>query len=113
MSIQDQTSQLRRVLVRSPAAEDLAAWATYGWRAGPDPIRAAREHAAFRDLLEAAGAEVVVGESAVAGDPDAIYAYDPALLTDLGAMLLRPGKPGRRGEVDAFAHDLEIGRAHV
>ncbi len=104
--IQDQTSQLRRVLVRPPVAEDLGAWARYGWRSRPDPARAADEHAAFRDLLGAAGAEVVVGATPVPGDPDAIYAYDPTLLTDLGAILLRPGKPGRRDEPVAFAKDL-------
>ncbi len=104
--IQDQTSQLRRVLVRPPVDEDLGAWARYGWRSRPDPARAADEHAAFRDLLGAAGAEVVVGATPVPGDPDAIYAYDPTLLTDLGAILLRPGKPGRRDEPVAFAKDL-------
>jgi len=108
MPIQDQTSQLRRVLVRPPVAEDLGAWARYGWRARPDPARAADEHAAFRDLLSAAGAEVVVGAAPVPGDPDAIYAYDPTLLTDRGAILLRPGKPGRRDEPVAFAKDLAV-----
>ena len=44
---------------------------------------------------------------AAPGDPDAIYAYDPVLLTDAGAILLRPGKEGRRAEPDAVATDLE------
>jgi N-dimethylarginine dimethylaminohydrolase len=104
--IQDQTSQLRRVLVRAPAPKDLAAWAEYGWRAEPDWARAADEHAAFRALLADAGADVVIGQTPVPGDPDAIYAYDPSLLTDEGAILLRPGKLGRRGEPEAFAQDL-------
>ena len=104
--IQDQTLPLRRVLVRPPVKDDLTAWAAYGWRAEPDWARAAGEHAAFRDLLAAAGADVVIGETPVRGDPDAIYAYDPSLLTDAGAILLRPGKPGRRDEPEAFADDL-------
>jgi len=37
------------------------------------------------------GAEIVAGTSEVGGDPDAIYAYDPVLMTDRGAILLRPG----------------------
>lgn len=52
------------------------------------------------------GAEVLVGTTQVPGDPDAIYAYDPVLMTDRGAILLRPGKLGRRREPDAVAADL-------
>ena len=37
------------------------------------------------------------------GNPDAIYTYDPTLVGDDGAVLLRPGKEGRRGEPDATA----------
>ncbi len=69
-------------------------------------MRAAAEHEAFRAELEVAGAEVVVGTTPVEGDPDAIYAYDPVLMTDRGAILLRPGKPGRREEPAALAEDL-------
>ena len=39
-------------------------------------------------------------------DPDAIYVYDPALVTDDGAVMLRPGKEGRRGEVEVMAADF-------
>ena len=46
------------------------------------------------------------GSARAPGDPDAIYAYDPVLLTDAGAILLRPGKEGRRAEPDAVATDL-------
>ena len=67
----------------------------------------AREHEAFCSLLEAAGAEVVLAESNADGNPDAIYTYDPALVTDEGALLLHPGKEIRRGEVDAMAEDFE------
>jgi N-dimethylarginine dimethylaminohydrolase len=48
-----------------------------------------------------------VGEAVVEGDPDAIYAYDPVLMTDRGAILLRPGKEARRREPNAVAADLE------
>lgn len=105
-TIQDQVSELRRVYVRAPRAEDLATWREYGWRAEPDAARAREEHEAFVSELERAGAEVVLGASEVVGDPDAIYAYDPVLMTDRGAVLLRPGKPGRRREPEAVALDL-------
>ncbi|MGH2681157.1 MAG: dimethylarginine dimethylaminohydrolase family protein [Actinomycetota bacterium] len=107
MSIQDQHSPLRRVYVRPPEPRALQRWREYGWRAAPDPARAAAEHDAFRTLLADAGAEVVVGRSPAADDPDAIYPYDPILMTDDGAILLRPGKGGRRGEPAVVAADLE------
>jgi dimethylargininase len=64
------------------------------------------EHEAFRALLAAAGAEVVVAATPHSLDPDAIYVYDPALVTDDGAVMLRPGKEGRRGEVEVMAADF-------
>lgn len=84
----------------------MKSWRDYAWRAAPDPARAAEEHAAFREALETAGAEVLIGETEVPGDPDAIYAYDPTLPTDRGLILLRSGKLGRRAEPAAVAADL-------
>lgn len=107
MSIQDQTSFLRTVYVRPPEPEALRRWREYGWRSAPDPARAAAEHEAFRALLTDAGAQVVVGTAAAPDDPDAIYTYDPVLMTDEGAILLRPAKAGRRGEPAVAAADLE------
>jgi N-dimethylarginine dimethylaminohydrolase len=106
LSIQDQISPLHRVYVRAPVAADLNAWAACGWRAEPDPARAVDEHAAFRAKLEDAGAGVDIGSAQVPDDPDAIYAYDPVLMTDEGVIVLRPGKKGRRAEPDAVASDL-------
>ena len=106
MSVQDQISPLKRVYVRAPVATDLGAWEAYGWRSEPDPAQAADEHTAFRAELERAGAMVEVGAAQAPDDPDAIYAYDPVLMTDAGAILLRPGKEGRRAEPSAVASDL-------
>ena len=92
--------ELRKVLVRPPLQEDAAAWHDYGWRAAPDPLQAGREHEALCLLLEEAGAEVVVSRHD-AGNPDAIYTYDPTLVGRDGAVLLRPGKERRRSEPDA------------
>ena len=103
---QTMTGELRRVLVRAPHADDLHGWQMCRWRAEPDPRRIEEEHEAFCSLLEDAGAEVVYAESAAEGNPDAIYTYDPALVTDDGALLLHPGKECRRAEVDALAEDF-------
>jgi dimethylargininase len=105
--LNNMTAPLRRVLVRAPRAEDLRFWREYGWRAPPNPAGIAREHEALCDLLAGAGAEVVLAETPVPGNPDAIYVYDPVLITDDGAILLRPRKDGRDGEPDAVGADLE------
>jgi len=106
MPIQNAVGTLRRVYVREPRADDLTVWEAYNWRSAPDPAKAIDEHAAFRAALTDAGAEVVLGRTPVAGDPDAIYTYDPTLMTDAGAILLRPGKDGRRDEPSGVAKDL-------
>ena len=97
---------LRRVLVRPPQPEAATAWRAFGWHREPDSARIAAEHEAFCALLAEAGAEVVPGRTPVPLSPDAVYTYDPAIVTDRGAILLRPGKEGRRVEVDAMAADL-------
>jgi dimethylargininase len=96
------TGTLERVLVRPPLPEDAERWLEYGWRAAPDHAAAVSEHEAFCALLEDAGAEVVVSRHDP-GNPDAIYVYDPVLVGAQGAVLLRPGKEGRRGEPAALA----------
>ena len=97
---------LRRVLVRRPLETDAAAWEAHGWRAAPDVAAAQAEHEAFSLLLEEAGAEVVVSHHD-AGNPDAIYTYDPTLVGVDGAVLLLPGKEGRRREPEATVAALE------
>jgi dimethylargininase len=97
---------LRRVLVRAPDPTALAMWRGFGWLAEPDPAIAAEQHEALCELLRAAGTEVVYARSDVAEDPDAVYVFDPVIVSDRGALLLRPGKEGRRGEPSAIAEDL-------
>ena len=110
---QSMTGELRRVLVRAPRDEDQHGWGACGWREEPDTRRIAEEHEAFCALLAQAGTEVLLAESDTGGNPDAIYTYDPALVTDEGALLLHPGKKIRRGEVDAMAEDLERARVPI
>ncbi len=99
---------LRRVLVRRPdeafGAADPLAW---HYRGRPDLERARREHDALVAVLEEAGAEVVRHDAPLAGLADAIYVYDPALITDRGAVLLRMGKPLRAPEPEALGVALE------
>jgi dimethylargininase len=98
--------RLERVLVKPPAPGAWATWRAYGWRAEPDPVGLQEEHEAFRAVLAETGAEVVLGQTGGDANPDAIYAYDPALVGDSGAILLMPGKEGRRREPEEMGVDF-------
>ncbi len=62
---------------------------------------ARREHDAFVDLLTKLGPTVHVLEEDL-DDPDLVYTFDPLLVTDRGAIPLRPGKPNRAAEPDVL-----------
>jgi N-dimethylarginine dimethylaminohydrolase len=95
------------VLVRPPRAAGFATWREYGWRSKPDAGKLAEEHESFCNALAAGGAEVIPAETPLPTDPDAIYVFDPAIVSDSGAIVLRPGKEGRLVEMDAIAADFE------
>ena len=106
------TAKLRSVLVRAPDPAACALWSDYGWRGAPDPGRLLREHEELCALLESSGAEVVTGD-VVAGDLDAVYPFDPAIVCRRGAIILRPGKELRRPEAPATAEDMARMRVPV
>lgn len=95
---------LEHVLVQRPgsafggAFEDPAC----GYLRPVDLAAAQEEHDKFTEALAALGPTVHQLDAA-SPYPDQIYTYDPALVTDRGAILLRSGKPGRRGEEDILA----------
>jgi hypothetical protein len=99
-----------RILVRPPALEDIPSWQELGWRAEPDPIGLAEEHARFRAALADAGAEVIEARGEP-GNLDSIYVYDPVLVTPQGAILLQPGKTGRRGR--SVNGRAKVGEDHI
>ena len=103
---QTQVAQLLRVLVRSPETVDLGRWRAFGWLAEPDAGLAAKQHDAFCELLRESGAEVLFANADASTDPDAVYTCDPAIMSDRGALILRPGKEGRRVEAAAMTEDL-------
>jgi dimethylargininase len=98
---QSMVAPLKRVLVRKPAAPAATdRFAEFGYPRAVDHHRTEREHDAFRAPPAHIGAEVIVAGPDEPGMLDAIFAYDPSLMTDAGAVLLRPGKVLRLGEVD-------------
>ena len=102
---QSMTTKLRTVLLRRPDEASCARWREFGWRSEPDFGGLLHELDGLAELLSAAGAEVVWGEP-VPGDLDAIYTFDPAIVSDAGAIVLRPGKELRRPEATVTAADL-------
>ena len=100
---QSMVASLRRVLVKRPdeafGAADPAVW---HYTSRPDLEAARREHDALTGILRAAGAEVVDHPEPQPERADSIYVFDPALVTDRGAVLLRMGKALRRGEEEAL-----------
>jgi len=80
---------------------------TWHYAGRPHLERARREHDALVAILESAGAEVIRHEAPLPDLADAIYVYDPALITDRGAVLLRMGKPLRALEPEALGAALE------
>ena len=108
---QSMVAPLRRVLVRRPdeafGDADPGVW---HYTSRVDLAAARQEHDAPVGLLEAAGAEVIEHAEPQPERADAIYVFDPALITDQGAVLLRMGKTLRRGEEEAMGRRLaELG----
>lgn len=108
---QSMIGPLRRVLVKRPdqafGDADPARW---HYTSRPDLDEALREHDALVEILTEAGAEVINHPEPQPDCADAIFVFDPALVTDRGAVILRMGKEQRRGEEAAMARRFqEIG----
>jgi dimethylargininase len=105
---QSMIAPLRKVLVKRPdeafAGADPAQW---HYTARPDLAAARREHDALVERLRQAGAEVFYHDESQPGRADALYVYDPAIVTDRGAVILKLGKALRRGEEPPMARCLE------
>lgn len=105
---QSMVAPLRSVLVKRPdeafAVNDPVAW-HYAGR--PDLTIAQQEHDALVALLRQGGAEVIYHDEPQPGHADAIFTFDPAIVTDHGAIILCMGKSQRRGEEPAMARRLE------
>ena len=104
---QSMVAPLRRVMVRRPdesfAVEDPAVWHYAG---KPDLSTAKREHDSLVGILRAAGADVVIHDERLPGMADSIFVFDPAIITDEGAIILKMGKSLRCGEEAAMERQL-------
>ena len=96
---QSMVKNLKRVLVKRPdegfAVEDYEKW----HYTGPlDLAQAQQEHDAFTEIMRREGIEVVYHPEYQPDHADAIFTYDPAIITDEGAILFQMGKKLRKGE---------------
>jgi N-dimethylarginine dimethylaminohydrolase len=113
MLCQSMTRQLRRVLVCPPEnagwgdREKAAAWRELGFQHAPDFATAARQHEILCRLLRECGAEVVVLPPSDILTLDAVYAHDASLCTDVGMVLMNPGKKSRVAETRVHADIFE------
>jgi len=100
---QSMTGRLREVLVKRPGPSFGSAFddPAHGFLHPVDLALAQREHAAFVETLASLGPTVHVLESELAS-PDLVYTYDPLLISNRGAIPLRPGKPNRLPEAGAL-----------
>src|SRR5215471_5512506 len=105
---QSMIAPLRTVLVKRPeqafAVDDPQEWHYTG---RPHLEAARQEHDALVALLQQGGAEVVFHDEPQPGRADAVFVFDPALVTDAGAIMLAMGKQQRRGEEAAMARCFE------
>jgi dimethylargininase len=105
---QSMIAPLRSVLVKRPdtafAVDDPAVWHYTG---RPDLPAAQQEHDALVALLRAAGAEILYHDEPQPSHADAIFTFDPALVTDQGAVILSMGKSLRQGEEAAMARRFD------
>lgn len=100
---QSMTAPLREVLVKRPGPPFAAAFddPAHGFLHEVDFELALREHDAFVETLAGLGPTVHVLEGEC-GSPDLVYTFDPLLVSDRGAIPLRPGKPNRIPESAAI-----------
>jgi dimethylargininase len=105
---QSMIGRLRKVLVKRPGeafgAADPARW---HYTARPGLEIAQQEHDALVALLRQAGAEVLYHDEPQPGRADAVFVFDPAIVTERGAIMLSMGKDLRRGEEGPMARRLE------
>jgi dimethylargininase len=105
---QNMVDPIRRVVVKRPdAAFAVDEPGTWHYVARPDLESAQSEHDALVEILRQSGAEILYHDGLQPEHADAIYVFDPVLVTNEGAIVLRMGKSLRRGEEEAMATYLQ------
>jgi N-dimethylarginine dimethylaminohydrolase len=107
---QSMVTRLRRVIVKRPEEAFRSPdqiekeWKDLGYTRPPDLQAAAQGHLKFVDLMKQAGTDVLYLPADDRTGLDSLYAHDPVLVTDHGAIIFQTGKLARRGEGPAFTN---------
>lgn len=100
--------RLRRVVMRRPDEAQAAAFPADWHYSDRIDLEAARAvHDEFADRLRAWDVEVLYHDEPLPRHSDSMFVFDPALVTDRGAVLLSMGKEARRGEEEALGRCLK------
>ncbi len=106
---QSMIAPLRKVLVKRPDKSfENADPAKWHYTSRPNLKDARQEHDTFVSLLRQAGTDVIYHDEPQPDRADALYVFDPVIITDQGAVILRMGKDLRRGEEIPMAKCLEV-----
>lgn len=105
---QSMVAPLQTVLVRRPD-EAFGAADPELWHYTDQPYLplAQQEHDALVNTLISCGIEVAYHDEPLPHHADAIFVHDPVIVADRGAIVLRMGKPLRRGEEEAMGRMLQ------
>lgn len=109
---QTMVGELKKIMIRKPDESfgnaDPIKW---HYTAKPHLANALQEHKQIEDILRKEGVEIIYHDAKLEDKADSIFVHDPAIMTDAGAIILRMGKPLRRGEEKAIRDkfkDLDI-----
>jgi dimethylargininase len=105
---QNMFGKLRRVIVRRPneafCTDEPHKW---NYTSSPDLHSAQNEHDALVAILKHNDTEVIYHDNDLPGLADSIYVFDPILMTNQGAIILKMGKELRRGEEEGMQDILQ------
>lgn len=105
---QTMVGDLKRVLVRTPDdAFGNASPQKWHYTAQPNLAIAQKEHHDFVAILEKEGVNIEYHDVSLPSHADAIFVHDPAIMTNHGAIILKMGKPLRRGEEQAIKEKFQ------
>ena len=102
------SARLVRVAVKSPRAgwqsptRVAVQWKPLNYLTAPDLETAIAQHDVLVQYLRDSGCIVEELPAHTSTGLDSIYVHDPVVMAGNGAVLLRMGKPARRGEEEAF-----------
>lgn len=106
--VTNNSGRLVRVAIKSPRAgwqtpmRVAVQWRPLNYTALPDLDTAIAQHDTLVQLLRDSGCTVEEMPAHPSTGLDSVYVHDPVVMTGSGAVLLRMGKPARRGEDVAF-----------